>query len=842
MRFRAQAAFEYMILLAGVLLIAVIGLVVFRSFIFAPASQSVEATNCWARLAKDSNCYIGAQWNACGQVDRFKYVLPDGSFCASLQTPQGCVGNLPANKLWCGEVGIQIQVQGSPSPSVLPSASPSVSPSASASPSASPSPSSSPSPSPSPSPGGTYYASITVQPSVEQGDFPKAVFGHQNNFITTKSFNDNYDKSNSSSTVFKQSVINALQPLKIPSFRFSSGLFSDLYKWDEAIGPLSTRSSWNYFWPNGMKFGTDEILKGYSEINPQAQVIVTLNARLQPTDYAVRMAGDWIEYLNGIVPGKTTGWTVNDWLTIAGNSSCYPLNQTPSAKVCYRPGVMPQGYYAWLRSQPEYGNRFAPYGITYFEVGNEVNDAYGGYPAYSPAQYASVLNSFGALKQNYSNIKLGGVLALGYSQWNDAVVQQAKACVQSGTPCVDFLIPHYYGGGGNLDYVNMGWNMNVSSPVFPVSQAQQLRIRAHGSDCGNPSQQQDWPHMVVKMDGQQVYETYVQTPNYDFWNSSSWYYYPRQGEQPISVPQGNHSVELIFDNDCYMPQTGANRNLYVERVQLMPSGSVVELISPQDFAKEASAQAKAFGDDLIAIDAVEQQPPSINLPYFLTEFNTAFVLQDPFRGQRVLPYDELDKTMLSSFFVVPALSYLLDHNAGGAYYYLMQELVFTLRLSLLAFTGDVPGSDQNAVGNAYGNANYMFYSTMADDESWKKISYSVDTPKYASIFYLTPTETDVPLVRAWAVKTQSGKIRITVSYVGEKPLDLNLNIANYAISGTVDITQLHNDALTAFNSHDGSGNIDWKIVPQISQQPGITNNHTFSVPPFSIVTFTYYPQ
>jgi len=675
------------------------------------------------------------------------------------------------------------------------------------------------------------------------GDFPKTVFGSQNNHITTKSFNDNYDKSNSSSTVFKQSVIDALRPLKIQSFRFSSGSISDLYNWSEAIGPMSVRSSWYYFWPNGMKFGTDEILKGYAELNPQAQIVVTLNSRVQPADYAVKMASDWMEYLNGIVPGKTTGWTANDWLTVQGNPLCYPLNQTPTAKACYRPGVMPQGYYAWLRSQPQYANRFAPYGITYFEVGNEVNAPYGGYPAFTPAQYANLLNAFGALKQNYSNVKLGAVLALGYDEWNNAVVQKAKDCVQSGTPCVDFLIPHYYGGGGNLDYVGMGWDMTVTSPPFSTAQVQQLKIRAHGTDCGNPSQQQDWPHMVVKLDGQQVYSTYVQTPDYDFWNSSSWYYYPGQGEPQINIQPGSHSIQIIFDNDCYQPQIGGDRNLYVERVQLQPTGSIVELITPQDLAKEASAQAKEFGAQLNRLDQIQSNPPSINLPYFLTEFNTGFVVQDPFRGQRLLPYDELDKTMISSFFVVPAMSYLLDHNAGGAHYYLMQELIFTLRFGMLTFTGDAPGYDQNAVGNAYGNANYMFYSTMADDENWRKISASVDTPKYTSIFYLTPTQTDVPFVRAWAVKTQSGKVKVTVSYVGEKSLDLNLNIDNYAISGVVDITQLHNDLLTAFNSHDvGTGNIDWQIVPQTTQQSGIANNHTFSIPPFSIVTFTYYPQ
>jgi len=56
---KSQAAFEYMVLVAGVMLIVVIGTLAFRAVFQSPV-ESVQASNCWLRLAADSNCYVGS--------------------------------------------------------------------------------------------------------------------------------------------------------------------------------------------------------------------------------------------------------------------------------------------------------------------------------------------------------------------------------------------------------------------------------------------------------------------------------------------------------------------------------------------------------------------------------------------------------------------------------------------------------------------------------------------------------------------------------------------------------------------------------------------------------------
>ena len=117
---KSQAAFEYMVLVAGVLLIVVIATVAFR-IVFQSPVESVQASNCWLKLAKDSNCYVGSQWNACGQVDRARYEVAANVFCAPMERPGGCTGDLPSDKLWCGQEGGGINFpSGSPTPSASP--------------------------------------------------------------------------------------------------------------------------------------------------------------------------------------------------------------------------------------------------------------------------------------------------------------------------------------------------------------------------------------------------------------------------------------------------------------------------------------------------------------------------------------------------------------------------------------------------------------------------------------------------------------------------------------------------------------------------------------------------
>jgi len=99
---KSQATFEYVILLAGAILVVVLGVVVFRSYLFTPASQSVVSTNCFLMVSKNPQCHTGSKWNPCGQVNRAQYPLSNGVQCGSTQTPPGCSGSLPEDKLWCG--------------------------------------------------------------------------------------------------------------------------------------------------------------------------------------------------------------------------------------------------------------------------------------------------------------------------------------------------------------------------------------------------------------------------------------------------------------------------------------------------------------------------------------------------------------------------------------------------------------------------------------------------------------------------------------------------------------------------------------------------------------------
>lgn len=93
--------------------------------------------------------------------------------------------------------------------------------------------------------------------------------------------------------------------------------------------------------------------------NVGAEVTLVINEdRANPLEIR-----DLIEYTNAPIPpipNDTQNWTSNDWRHGSGDSSGYI------------PGSMPPGYFAWLRSQPGYGNRVVPWKIQYVEVGNEV--------------------------------------------------------------------------------------------------------------------------------------------------------------------------------------------------------------------------------------------------------------------------------------------------------------------------------------------------------------------------------------------------------------------------------------------------------------------------------------
>lgn len=56
-RFKGQGMFEYILLLAGILLIVVLAVVVLRGGIFQGAQKDTQTSACQAALARVSSCY-----------------------------------------------------------------------------------------------------------------------------------------------------------------------------------------------------------------------------------------------------------------------------------------------------------------------------------------------------------------------------------------------------------------------------------------------------------------------------------------------------------------------------------------------------------------------------------------------------------------------------------------------------------------------------------------------------------------------------------------------------------------------------------------------------------------
>ncbi len=73
---KGQGTFEYVLLLAGVLLIVVLAIVLLRGGVFGGGAKDVALQGCRMELTKSPNCYAGGVWNEKGE-------MPVGDACKS---------------------------------------------------------------------------------------------------------------------------------------------------------------------------------------------------------------------------------------------------------------------------------------------------------------------------------------------------------------------------------------------------------------------------------------------------------------------------------------------------------------------------------------------------------------------------------------------------------------------------------------------------------------------------------------------------------------------------------------------------------------------------------------
>lgn len=115
---RGQGAFEYVLLLGGVLLIVVLAVVLLRGGIFQSGGQTVSKQNCQSALAQSTGCYYtNGTWQHGGEVApapaacvqyQASYpddvedalgcddLVPSAGFTFAWVSPNWCCGNKPA--------------------------------------------------------------------------------------------------------------------------------------------------------------------------------------------------------------------------------------------------------------------------------------------------------------------------------------------------------------------------------------------------------------------------------------------------------------------------------------------------------------------------------------------------------------------------------------------------------------------------------------------------------------------------------------------------------------------------------------------------------------------------
>ena len=137
-------------------------------------------------------------------------------------------------------------------------------------------------------------------------------------------------------------TISAFRQLRIPVVRWPGGTVADTYHWEDGIGPRSKRPrTWNYFFggEESNEFGTDEFLRFCEAVGAEAWI--KINAQTAGLGDTVK----WIQYCN-----------------YEGNTHLSNLRRE--------------------NGHPK------PYGVKYWSIGNEGNDAY------SPEAYAEQVHQW----------------------------------------------------------------------------------------------------------------------------------------------------------------------------------------------------------------------------------------------------------------------------------------------------------------------------------------------------------------------------------------------------------------------------------------------------------------
>lgn len=190
-------------------------------------------------------------------------------------------------------------------------------------------------------------------------------------------------------------VREQVQAMGIEVMRYPGGCLAHNYDWRKTVGPVDERPDW--------QFGLDEYMALCSELGTEP--LITMSMYVLPAEELAQHAADMVEYLN------------------APATSEHP----------------------WAMKRAEWGHP-EPYGVTYFELGNESihgNHNVEPFRQFSGAQYARWAKAMAlAMKRVDPSIQLGLITQPGNGQSYDSV--WSVAAFRGAGDIADFMVVHIY--------------------------------------------------------------------------------------------------------------------------------------------------------------------------------------------------------------------------------------------------------------------------------------------------------------------------------------------------------------------------------------------------------------
>lgn len=441
-----------------------------------------------------------------------------------------------------------------------------------------------------------FPVTVTVDAKAPVRPVPPLLFGHNNEW--PNSGDGFWNAASNSPQPQPVALAKSVHPALV---RFPGGSLSNYYHWADGIGPVAQRkpgtnyttvTSINGQWTvkpqlKPMVYGFDEHMRLVKALGA-AGALVTVNATEYPGSPewsgSAQEAAAWVAYANArsdgpdVVIGKDSRG--KDWRT-----SRY-----------------------WARQRGANGHP-APYGVRYWEIGNEIDDRTQGAGLTGPTYARRVQEFARAMRAVDRTVQIGAVLGM---DWLPDILRGAGGDI-------DFLIYHFYGPRMDDRGATLFSNAAVTAQVQGIGKPETLTVDASGTPASGV-----WPEMVVSIDGQERGRFTVNQPDSQ----------GQSGHYPLDVTlgPGAHTVTVAFTNDV---QTATeDRNLFVHQVTL-GAGDQARLVSfatPTEVMQRLAGLSAQFSGGFDQVRAaLHQYAPARagHIQVFVTEFNAMYNLTGP---------------------------------------------------------------------------------------------------------------------------------------------------------------------------------------------------------------------